>query len=210
MARRRYQFGRVLLQGKKCQKRIGRWREDVIEPDASTRRVELSAVLGTRDQIPTARLARRCLDLILANVNSPDHRPDRVAIAIIEFTYNFVRFCAELLNHMIPLPESVNFKIELRNAFLDDAKLYLTPYSVASHAFMFGTERHEAEEESMQKHLEIATRDLAESPAAISYLLVRLIYSWFGITAEKIPYVTRRADGMSFVDEELIKTARAF
>jgi len=79
MARRRYQFGRVLLRGKKCQKWIGRWREDVIEPDGSTRRIERSAVLGTRDEIPTARLARRCLDLILANINSPDYRPGRVA-----------------------------------------------------------------------------------------------------------------------------------
>jgi hypothetical protein len=88
MARRRYQFGRVLLvllRGKKCQKWIGRWREDVIEPDGSTRRIERSAVLGTRDQIPTARLARRCLDLILANVNSPDYRPYRVA-TLAEFS----------------------------------------------------------------------------------------------------------------------------
>ena len=79
MARRRYQFGRVFLRGKKCPKWIGRWREDVIQPDGSIRRIERSAILGTKEAIPTARLARRRLDLILANINSPDYRPGRVA-----------------------------------------------------------------------------------------------------------------------------------
>lgn len=98
MARRRYQFGRVLLRGKKCRKWIGRWREDVIEPDGSTRRIERSAVLGTRDQIPTARLARRCLDLILANINSPDYRPGRVA-TLAEFSE---RWCLQALSQRKP------------------------------------------------------------------------------------------------------------
>jgi hypothetical protein len=79
MARRRYQFGRVFLRGKKCPKWIGRWREDVIQPDGSIRRIERSTTLGPREAIPTARLARRRLDLILANINSPDYRPGRVA-----------------------------------------------------------------------------------------------------------------------------------
>jgi hypothetical protein len=46
MGRRRYQFGRVFFRGKKYPKWIGRWREDVIQPDGSIRRIERSAPLA--------------------------------------------------------------------------------------------------------------------------------------------------------------------
>jgi integrase len=79
LARKRYQKGRVFLRGKANPAWVGRWREDVIGADGSTRRVERSEVLGLKSEIPTQRLALRRLELLLCKVNSLDYRPGRIA-----------------------------------------------------------------------------------------------------------------------------------
>src|SRR5579859_6100425 len=65
MARRRYQKGRVVLRGKANPVWVGRWREDVIGADGVTRRVERSEILGSKEEIPTQRLALRRLKFCL-------------------------------------------------------------------------------------------------------------------------------------------------
>jgi integrase len=76
LARRRYQKGTVQYRVRNW---IGRWREDVISHDGSTRRIRRSQVIGTRDEFPTKKLARRQLDIVLARINSLDYRAGRVA-----------------------------------------------------------------------------------------------------------------------------------
>lgn len=90
MARRRYQQGRVFLRGVNPPKWIGRWREDVVGTDGKTRRVERSAILGTKKELPTERLARRRLELLVAPINSPDYRPGRIA-TVKEFSERWTR-----------------------------------------------------------------------------------------------------------------------
>src|SRR5437867_6713971 len=80
MARKRYQHGRVFLKGKKQEKWVGRYREDVVEMDGNTRRVRRSVILGTKRELPTKRLAERRLDAILARINCLDYRPGRAAM----------------------------------------------------------------------------------------------------------------------------------
>jgi integrase len=79
MARRRFQKGRLLLRGKRTPQWVGRWREDVITPDGSVRRIEKSTILGLKAELPTRRLAARRLEVLLARVNAPSYRPVRVA-----------------------------------------------------------------------------------------------------------------------------------
>ena len=79
MARKRYQHGRVFLKGKKQEKWVGRYREDVVEMNGKTRRVRRSVILGTKRELPTKRLAERRLDAILARINCLDYRPSRAA-----------------------------------------------------------------------------------------------------------------------------------
>ena len=79
VARKRYQHGRVFLKGKKKEKWVGRYREDVVEMDGNTRRVRRSVILGTKREFPTKRLAERRLDAILARINCLDYRPGRAA-----------------------------------------------------------------------------------------------------------------------------------
>jgi integrase len=97
MARRRFQNGRLFLRGKHPVW-VGRWREDVIQADQSVRRIEKSVVLGTKQELPTKRLAQRRLDLLLARVNSPDYRPGKVS-TLAQFAE---RWKAEVLAHRKP------------------------------------------------------------------------------------------------------------
>jgi integrase len=76
LARKRYQRGSVILKG---QNWYGRYRESVIGQDGREVRVRRSVFLGTRRELPTARLAHRRLEVILAPVNSIAYRPGRVA-----------------------------------------------------------------------------------------------------------------------------------
>jgi integrase len=76
LARRRYQKGQVQRRGESW---IGRWREDYVDNDGLVRRIRRSQVVGTIEQFPTKKLARRQLDIVLARINSLDYRPGRVA-----------------------------------------------------------------------------------------------------------------------------------
>src|SRR6202521_4540693 len=79
VARKRYQHGRVFLKGKKKEKWVGRYREDVVEITGTTKRIRRSVILGTKRELPTKRLAERGLAAILARINCLDYRPGRAA-----------------------------------------------------------------------------------------------------------------------------------
>ena len=80
MARKRYQRGRVFLDGKNKDKWAGRYREDVIGMDGKIRRVRRYVILGTKRELPTKRLAERRMDALLSRINCLDYRPGRAAI----------------------------------------------------------------------------------------------------------------------------------
>jgi hypothetical protein len=63
MARRRFQRGSVLLRGKRKQKWVGRWREDVINSQGQLVRINRKEVLGTKSDFPTKKLAMRELEV---------------------------------------------------------------------------------------------------------------------------------------------------
>ena len=80
MARRRYQTGTVFLKkNKNVSLWVGRFKEDEIQEDGSTKRVRRAVILGTKAEYPTEKLARRALEVHLARINSPDYRPGRMA-----------------------------------------------------------------------------------------------------------------------------------
>jgi integrase len=85
LARKRYQQGSLLLRGKRRKQWVLRWREDVEQADGSRKRVERKTVLGTQAELPTAKLARRRAEHVLARVNSPDYRAIKT-ITLAEFS----------------------------------------------------------------------------------------------------------------------------
>ncbi len=79
MARRRYQRGTVFLSGSRNPVWVGRFREDVVEPDGQVRRVCRKVILGYKTELPTKKLALRELESELGGINSYDYQPTRVA-----------------------------------------------------------------------------------------------------------------------------------
>ena len=76
MARRRYQKG-SLVPNRGIPANglwVGRWREDVIQPDGTITRPYKWEVLGTIQDYPTRRLALRALEARLSTINSPTYR----------------------------------------------------------------------------------------------------------------------------------------
>jgi integrase len=99
MARRRYQTGRIFTRGKNSRRvYVGRWREDVVDADGTTRRVERSVVLGTVTDLRTLKNAQRAFEPFLAKVNAVDYRPGKFA-KIGEFANVWER---EVLAHKKP------------------------------------------------------------------------------------------------------------
>src|SRR5262249_60008895 len=80
MARRRFQRGQLRLRGKKVKVWVGCWREDVVTPDGTTRRVRKAEVLGSVKDYKTRRLAQRALEQRLSNVNSLTYKPRPTAM----------------------------------------------------------------------------------------------------------------------------------
>lgn len=76
MARRRWQKGCVFLIGNTW---YGKYRKDVIGPDETVHRKQVTVTLGTKKEIPTKPLARRRMEMILAPINCLDYRPGRAA-----------------------------------------------------------------------------------------------------------------------------------
>lgn len=79
MARRRYQTGRFFIRGKHNPVWVGRYREDVVQPDGAIKRIEKSIVLGPVSELKTKKNAQRAFEPFLARVNAVDYRPGKFA-----------------------------------------------------------------------------------------------------------------------------------
>lgn len=97
MARRRYQTGRVFKRGKRNPVWIGRYREDAIQADGTTRRIERSVILGPVSEL-TEKKAKRVFEPFLSRVNSIDYRPERFG-KLGDFSDTWER---EVLQHRKP------------------------------------------------------------------------------------------------------------
>jgi integrase len=81
LARRRFQEGSLTLRGTRNPKWHGRWLEDVLLPDGSTNRIHRSAIVGTKKDFPTKKLAQRELRRLIeaSGVNGLDYKPKPTA-----------------------------------------------------------------------------------------------------------------------------------
>ena len=90
MARRRFQRGHLFLRGKRQKVWVAKWRDDVVLPDGSVKRVRRSEVLGSTMDYKTRRLAERALEQRLAEVNSLAYKP-RPTATFSEFAAKWQR-----------------------------------------------------------------------------------------------------------------------
>jgi hypothetical protein len=130
-------------------------------------------------------------------------KPRLNPVAVVEFTYNFVNLCAKLVKFLEPNPKSVGIRVEIRNAFFENSKLYMIPYGTGTYAWLFDDEQYKAPESSMVREIDVSIDELASRPGTVAYSLAEKIYTWFGISTEKIPYVSAEGD-KKFVDPQKI------
>lgn len=143
------------------------------------------------------------------NTSNFDQEPRLNTLSLIEFTLNFCKLCSRLAELMEPRPGEVNLKVEIKNAFFGDAKLFLIPHPVSSWIFVATDERHYAPESSMARKIPIPVERLRTSPNAVAYMLLRQIFYWFGVERDDIPYTSIGSDGSRVVDENLIINSRS-
>jgi integrase len=117
MARRRYQKG-SLVPNKGLPANglwVGRWREDVMQPDGTITRPYEWEVLGTIQDYPTRKLALRALEARLSTINCPTYRA-RPTATFAEFAN---RWEATVLSQHKPSTQSA-IKSQLRRWLLPD------------------------------------------------------------------------------------------
>lgn len=134
-------------------------------------------------------------------IKSPRLNP----IAVVELTYSFVDFYKNIASRFLIKPNSIKFRVDLKNTFIDGAKLYLTPYGLGTYAWHFNDDKHPAPSNEMEREVEVSLDSLSESPSHVAYELVQKVYLWFGLEPKEIPYVAEDEKGRKFIDIEKIK-----
>jgi hypothetical protein len=143
------------------------------------------------------------------NSQAFDQAPRLNTLSLIEFTLNFCKFCSRLVELMEPRPHEVDLKVEIKNAFFGQAKLFLIPCPVSNWVFTMTDDRHQAPEASMTRKISVATDELRTSPNSAAYMLLRQIFYWFGVDRNEIPYTSPTSNGTRVVDENLIINSRS-
>lgn len=124
-------------------------------------------------------------------------------LALIEVTYNFVSLYQRILKHM-DRPSRVNFNILFTDLFLEEnnpnSGIYLTPYGIEAHSWITKSGAQKAPANEMTKEVSIQLEDIENIDRA-TFILVEKIYHWFGLSSDKIPYVSS-ANGILCIDKE--------
>ena len=122
-------------------------------------------------------------------------------LALIEVVYSFVSLYQRVLNDFRSPPESIAFRIELRNMHLDGVKNYLLPGALMSTSQQFEMDARQAPDDNWKwsKSFHSAEFDVA----AISYDLVREVYLWFGHEESAIPY-SKEVNGIKMISPDAI------
>jgi hypothetical protein len=142
------------------------------------------------------------------NADTFDQAPRLNTLSLIEFTLNFCKLCSRLVVLMEPRPREVDLKVEIKNAFFGQSKLFLIPHPVSSWGYTMTQYRHYAPEASMARKISVVTDDLRTSPNLAAYKLLQQIFYWFRVERDEIPYTSPSPNGSRFVDENLIINSR--
>jgi len=124
-------------------------------------------------------------------------------VALIESIYNFVQLYERVMNDMDKMPNKIYFRIDLRNLHLNGEKNKIAEGKLGNIRGLFADEIHPAPENNWSDILEVELKDFELSKVA--YNLTEMIYSFFGLAAEEIPY-TKEANGIKCIDIEPIKS----
>lgn len=172
MARRRYQNGSLFLRGKNPVW-IARYVVDE-QQEGNIVRVRKSVVLGTKTDLPTAKLARRVLAGLLNPINSPSYKP-RATVTFADFAE---RWRVQILPKYKPSTVA-DLESQLRK--------HLIPY--------FGTSLiHEVTTETIQNFMTAKASEV--SPKRVRNLTITLLQMFK--TARSWNYTQEKIEDLAF------------
>jgi len=175
------------------------------------------ATIDRGERLPISAGTRKRLDLykdgtFIAYAAFPDflgwprdanqfaQNPKVNSLALIEFVYDFATAYEQVLDHIQPFPPSVQFSVGVRDAHLGNGRrLYLAPYGLGSIGFEYPRGAEEAPDNEVERSLvvEVAETKPHYSPGAVAYQLAELLYNWFGLSSEQIPYLNEERTEVS-------------
>jgi len=117
------------------------------------------------------------------------------SLALIEFTHDFFKTYEAILDHLDPLPVPLRCQIGIRGAHAFDQPLWIAPYALNTLGYEHPRAQSRAPSDSIRREVEVeAQQDRPHiRPGQIAYALVELIYNWFGLTSDVIPYASEDA-----------------
>lgn len=126
-------------------------------------------------------------------------------LALVEVTYNFMRFYGDVVADLSQPPDEIQVRVDFRNLHSGGQKTSLAPHALGTYAQILEMEVHDAPESDFTFTSRFAVRDF--DPAAAAYVLIREIYLWFGMNEDDIPYINRDS-ASSVVDVNAISNVR--
>lgn len=130
------------------------------------------------------------------------------SMALIEITYNFVHFYNKLIPLFSQKPSKIRFIIELKNLFLNEKKVYMTPDGLRAFPKEMDRDAKEAQQENIRQETTVDTTEVEGSVPHTAYKLVEPVYRWFGFYPEQIPFHNQDSKGR-FIEFDQIKEARS-
>lgn len=117
------------------------------------------------------------------------------SLALIEFTYDFFKTYNAMLDHVEPLPVPVRCQAGIEGAHALGRPLWMAPYALNTIGYEHPYARQEAPSDTVTREVEVEA--YSEKPhiqaGQVTYSLVELIYNWFGLTSDMIPYASTEA-----------------
>lgn len=125
-------------------------------------------------------------------------------VALIELTYMFFDFYRLVIERLEPPAGDLRVWVQFQNLHMNGEITSLAPHGVASQTRSSDFYRRQAPENSYATTFDVDASHYDASSIAV--LALREIYAWFGIEADKIPYLN---SDQSAVDIEKIKDPRS-
>ena len=122
-------------------------------------------------------------------------------VALIESIYNFVQLYEVVIKEMSEKPNQGSFRVEMRNLHLNEKKTKLAEGNLENIKIIFADEIKSAPEDSWSGIIDFEVEDF--DIAKIAYYLTEIIYNFFEIETEFIPY-TKEVEGERIIDIEQI------
>jgi len=124
-------------------------------------------------------------------------------VALIESIYNFVQLYECVIRDMTEKPNKIYFRIDLKNLHLNNKINKLAIGNLQNIKCLFDHEVQSAPENNWSELLEVEKENFELSEVA--YHITQMIYLYFGLDIEDIPYV-KEIGGKKYIDIEQIKS----